>query len=101
VFLAVFLSNFAENELQAIQFAPLIAFPSMALSGMLVPVKSLPTAAQWISNFVPMTYGIRIFEGIMLKGFSIQQLWLDYIILNLFALVAFILASMTIKDKLD
>ncbi|MHA2031558.1 MAG: ABC transporter permease, partial [Candidatus Kariarchaeaceae archaeon] len=59
VFLAVFLSNFAENELQAIQFAPLIAFPSMALSGMLVPVKSLPTAAQWISNFVPMTYGIR------------------------------------------
>ncbi|MHA2252347.1 MAG: ABC transporter permease [Candidatus Kariarchaeaceae archaeon] len=27
IFLAVFLSNFAENELQAIQFAPLIAFP--------------------------------------------------------------------------
>jgi ABC-2 type transport system permease protein len=101
VFLAVFLSNFAENELQAIQFAPLIAFPSMALSGMLVPTNSLPGAAESISNFVPMTYGIKIFEGIMLKGFGIEQLWLDYLILTIFAFVAFALASLTIKDKLE
>ncbi len=42
VFLVVFLSNFAENELQAIQFAPLTALPSMTLCGMLVPINSLP-----------------------------------------------------------
>lgn len=101
VFLAVFLSNFAENELQAIQFAPLIAFPSMALSGMLVPVNTMPGFAQVISDFIPMTYGVRIFEGIMLKGQGIADLGNEYLILILYALIAFTLARVTVKDKMD
>jgi ABC-2 type transport system permease protein len=101
IFLAVFLSNFAENELQAIQFAPLIAFPSMALSGMLVPVNTMPELAQIVSDFIPMSYGVTIFEGIMLKGQGIADLGYEYLILNLYALIAFILAILTVKDKMD
>jgi ABC-2 type transport system permease protein len=101
IFLAVFLSNFAENELQAIQFAPLIAFPSMALSGMLVPVNTMPGLAQTVSKFIPMTYGVTIFEGIMLKGQGIADLQYEYLILNLYALIAFTLAILTVKDKMD
>ena len=98
VLLAVFLSNFAENELQAMQMVPIIALPSMALSGMLVPVDSLPVVAQNISNFVPLTYGIRLFEGIMLKGFDLGNLWLDFLKLGVFLLVFFVLSVLTVKD---
>ncbi len=77
VFLAVFLGNFAQNEMQAIQFAPLTALPSMALGGMLVPIVSLPVWLQPLSYLVPLTYGINLFEGIMLRGWGFAELWVE------------------------
>ncbi|MFX1594540.1 MAG: ABC transporter permease [Promethearchaeota archaeon] len=100
VLLAVFLSNFAKNELQAIQIAPLIALPSMALSGLLVPVNSFPFFVQVIAKFIPLYYGNRIFEGIMLKGWNIIQLWPDILIITIMALIFLVLAIFTVKDKI-
>lgn len=97
VFLGVFLSNFARNELQAVQMGPLIAFPSMALSGFLVPVKVLPSFLQPLSNFVPMTYGIRLFQGIMLKGYSITDMLPDFAAICFIAILFLILALISIK----
>ena len=100
VLLAVFLSNFAKNELQAIQIAPLIALPSMALSGLLVPVNSFPFFVQIIAKFIPLYYGNRIFEGIMLKGWNIIQLWPDILIITIMALIFLVSAIFTVKDKI-
>ena len=100
VLLAAFLANFAKNELQAVQFAPLIAIPSMALSGMLIPINSFPVIVQDIAKFIPMYYGNRIFEGIMLKGWGIIQLWPDILIISIITLIFFILAMLTVKDKI-
>ena len=100
VFLAVFLSNFAANELQAIQFAPLTALPSMALSGMLVPINSLPLWLQPISKIVPLTYGINLFEGVMLKGWGFKELWVDFLIVAGMALLFFILAILTVRNRM-
>lgn len=101
VFLGVFLSNFARNELQAVQMAPMIAFPSMALSGFLVPVEILPESLQILSKFIPMTYGINLFRGIMLKGFTIIDLWFDFLVVVLIASVCLTLAMITIKGTTD
>jgi ABC-2 type transport system permease protein len=100
IFLAVFLSNFARNELQAVQMAPLIALPSMALSGMLIPINTFPDWVQTIAKFVPMYYGNRIFEGIMLKGYGIVDLAPEFAIIGGVALLFFVLAVMTVKDRI-
>ena len=99
VFLGVFLSNFARNELQAVQMGPLIAFPSMALSGFLVPVKILPSFLQPFVNIVPMYYGINLFRGIMLKGYSIldPSMLPDFLIILGIAVFFLILALISIK----
>lgn len=101
VLFSVFLSNFAENELQAVQMAPLIGLPSMALSGMLVPISSLPDGVKLISNFIPMKYAVNIFEGIMLKGFGFTELWFDYLVLLIFLIALLTLSMITVKDHLD
>jgi ABC-2 type transport system permease protein len=101
VLLAVFLSNFAKNELQAVQMAPLIALPSMALGGMLVPVTSLPDWIQPVSRFVPLYYGNRLFQGIMLKGFGIGDLTTEFLVIGAMAVLFFFLAFSTVKDKID
>ncbi len=100
VFLAVFLSNFAKNELQAVQMAPLIALPSMALSGMLIPINAFPDWVQTIAKFVPMYYGNRMFEGIMLKGYGIVDLAPEFAIIGGVAALFFVLAVMTVKDRI-
>lgn len=100
IFLAVFLSNFAKNELQAVQMAPLIALPSMALSGMLIPINTFPDWVQVIAKFVPMYYGNRIFEGIMLKGYGVYDLGFEFAVIGGIALLFFVLAIMTVKDRI-
>jgi ABC-2 type transport system permease protein len=100
IFLAVFLSNFAKNELQAVQMAPLIALPSMALSGMLIPVNAFPDWVQTISKFVPMYYGNKIFEGIMLKGYGLGDLTFEFGVVAGIAALFFALAVVTVKDRI-
>ncbi len=100
IFLAVFLSNFAKNELQAVQMAPLIALPSMALSGMLIPVNAFPDWVQTISKFVPMYYGNKIFEGIMLKGYGLGDLTFEFAVVGGIAALFFALAVVTVKDRI-
>jgi ABC-2 type transport system permease protein len=100
IFLAVFLSNFARNELQAVQMVPLITLTSMALSGMLIPVDSFPSWVQSVARFVPMYYANRVFEGIMLKGYGIGNLAQQFTILGGIAALFFVLAVMTVKDKM-
>ena len=101
VLLAVFLSNFARNEFQAVQLAPLIAFPSMALSGMLVPISSLPTWIQPISKLVPMYYANQLFEGIMLKGYDVGTLAFDFLVVIAMAISFLVLAMSTVKDQMN
>jgi ABC-2 type transport system permease protein len=100
IFLAVFLSNFAKNELQAVQMVPLITLPSMALSGMLIPVSSFPGWVQTIAQFVPMYYANKLFEGIMLKGYGIGNLAPEFIIIGGIAILFFVMAVITVKDKM-
>jgi ABC-2 type transport system permease protein len=100
IFLAVFLSNFAKNELQAVQTVPLVVLPSMALSGMLVPVSSFPGWVQTISQFVPMYYANKLFAGIMLKGYGISNLAPQFMIIGGISLLFFVLAIMTVKDRM-
>jgi ABC-2 type transport system permease protein len=101
VLLAVFLSNFAKNEFQAVQLAPLIALPSMALSGMLVPIYGLPSWIQPIAKVIPMYYANQLFEGIMLKGYGVGALAFDFLVVIAMAVLFLVLATFTVKDKMD
>lgn len=101
VLLAAFLSNFAKNEFQAVQLAPLIALPSMALSGMLVPVYSLPAWIQPVAKIVPLYYGNRLLEGIMLKGYAVGQLETEFVVVGAMCVLFLALALTTVKDRME
>jgi hypothetical protein len=73
---------------------------SMALSGMLIPVDSFPESIQTIAKFVPMYYANKLFEGIMLKGYGISNLAPQFIIIGGIALLFFVLAVVTVKDRM-
>jgi ABC-2 type transport system permease protein len=73
--LGILLSASARNELQAIQFIPLVLFPSILLAGMFWPVESIPQFLQPISYCVPLRYGIDAMRSIMLRGWGLDRIW--------------------------
>ncbi len=92
VLMATFLARAARNELQAIQFAPLIGLPSLVLSGFMVPVDTLPAWMKPLSNGIPLTYSIRALKTIMLRGEGFSAIAYDFWALVIFAAVMFVLS---------
>ncbi|MHA1975587.1 MAG: ABC transporter permease [Candidatus Hodarchaeales archaeon] len=99
IFLAFFLSNFAKNEFQSVQLAVLVAIPSLAFSGMMIPTSSLPPVIAAISKFIPLTFAITIFEGIMLRGWGAEDLWFEFTLIIILTIAFFILALISSSDK--
>jgi ABC-2 type transport system permease protein len=85
--LGILLSASAKNELQAIQFIPLILFPSILLAGLFWPVESIPQFLQPISYCVPLRYGIDAMRSIMLRGWGLERIWPQVLALVIMACI--------------
>lgn len=97
--LGILLSAGAKNELQAIQFIPLILFPSILLAGLFWPIESIPSYLQPLSYVIPLRYGIDAERSIMLRGWGIGEIWVDIIILVIFAVLTLSASVLLLKRK--
>jgi ABC-2 type transport system permease protein len=100
--LGIFLSMFARTEFQAVQFIPLVIVPQFLLSGILFPVSSEPTALQWISNVLPLTYAVSALRDVMLKGADLtwSSLQLDVGVVAAFLVLLIIAGSATLRRRI-
>jgi len=101
VSLGLAISAFARNELQAVQFVPLILVPQIFLSGLLVPVDQLNDVLRALSTVMPLTYANEALRSVMVKGFPLTDplILRDIGILAAFALVMAIAAVASIRRE--
>jgi ABC-2 type transport system permease protein len=97
VCLGIFISVFAKNEFQMVQFIPLIIVPQMFLCGLLWPINTMPDYLQWIADFLPLTYGVEGIKAMMVQGQSLLDIIKDVGILAGYAAVLMILAALTTR----
>ena len=99
--LGIFLSTFARNEFQAVQFIPLVVVPQVLLSGLLVPVSSEPGWLQVISNVLPLTYAVDGLREVMLRGsdLGVAAVQLDVAVLVAFCVLAVLAAAATLRRE--
>lgn len=97
--LGIFLSAFARNELQAVQFIPIVILPQVLLSGLLWPVQDMPGWLQAIARAMPLTYAIDALTDIMIRGRSLWENGLPLAALFGFAIVMAALAALTMKRE--
>ncbi len=95
--LGIFLSTFARNEFQMVQFIPLIIVPQVFLCGVIWPVEQMPDYLQWLSAVLPLTYAVDGLRGIMLAGESLLDVGLELAVLVGFAVIISILAALTLR----
>jgi len=73
--IGLFASTVAQNQQQAIQVVMFIAPPSFLLSGFFFPRETMPLPIYYLSEFIPLTYYLKIVRGIVLKGLGYAALW--------------------------
>ena len=97
VTLGIFISTFARNEFQMVQFIPLVILPQVFLGGVLWPVEQMSGFLQGVSNLLPMTYAVEGLRGIMLQGQSLGDVAENLFFLIGFAAVTSTLAALSLR----
>ncbi|PTR02074.1 ABC-2 type transport system permease protein [Paraburkholderia sp. GV068] len=95
------LSSLAQNQLQAMQLTMFYFLPNILLSGFMFPFAGMPKWAQFIGNFLPLTYFNRLIRGIMLKGDGWVDLWPSVWPMALFTAVVMAIALRFYRRTLD
>jgi len=97
VCLGIFISAFARNEFQMIQFIPLIIVPQVFICGVLFPIEQLPDYLQWIARFLPLTYGVDGIRGLMLEGKSLAGIGREIAVLSGYVVALMIFAGVSLR----
>ncbi len=95
--LGIFISTFARNEFQMVQFIPLIIIPQVFLCGVIWPVEQMPDYLQWLSAVLPLTYAVDGLRDIMLAGKSLLDVGFELAVLAGFIVVTSILAAIVLR----
>jgi ABC-2 type transport system permease protein len=88
--LGILLSAFANNELQMIQFIPIIVVPQIFFSG-LFNLETISGWLSWIGPFTPLYYAAEALRDVMVRGYGWNEIHMNLLILAGFSLVFIIL----------
>jgi ABC-2 type transport system permease protein len=94
-------STLAQNQLQAMQMSMMFFLPNILLSGFMFPFAGMPSWAQWIGEFLPLTHYLRIVRSILLKGATLGDLRYDAVWLAGLMLIAMTIAVRRFRRTLD
>lgn len=94
--IGIFISAFANNELQMIQFVPIIIVPQVFFSG-LFDLSTMATWLQVIGKFTPLWYVADALRSIMIRGKGWSDISFDVLVLSLICLFFIIVNVFTLK----
>jgi ABC-2 type transport system permease protein len=97
--LGILFSNLARTEAQIFPFIPLFILPTIFLSGLLLPMSSLPWSVRWLGYLIPFTYAQRAIKPMLAEMSGIPSHLGEFSVLILYGLLLLVLSSMTLKQR--
>ncbi|MCK1994757.1 ABC transporter permease [Peribacillus muralis] len=94
--LGTLLSSFATSEFQMVQFIPLVIVPQVFFTG-IFPLDAMADWLQKIGKIMPLYYASDAMNGIMYKGFTFTDVFLDLIVLLAFSAVFITINIISLK----
>ena len=91
--IGLLISTVSRTQQQAFLAGFLFAMPAILLSGVMTPIRAMPTWLQVVTYFNPVRYYVEVLRAILLKGADLGDLWW-----RLLALIGFGLALLTIAS---
>ncbi len=94
-------STWTRSQVVALLLAIVLTFmPAFLFSGFMFAIEGMPQFFRGYTYFFPARYFVEISRGIVLKGVGIVSLWLNVVILLVYALGLFWLASLRFRKKI-
>ncbi len=81
------LATLCQSQQQVVLTTFFTTLPMVQLSGAIAPIETMPPFFKTLSWFNPLRHYIAIVRGIILKGVGLEALWLNVLMLGLFAFV--------------
>jgi ABC-2 type transport system permease protein len=78
-----------------------LLIPTLALTGFIFPIASMPGWLQPVTNVVPATWFIVVARGVMLKGVGLAVLWKEVLVLCAFAAVLLAAGARALNDRIE
>jgi ABC-2 type transport system permease protein len=83
--LGIALSFFARNELQVVQFIPLVLLPQILLAGLIWPVETLHPILRTLAQLFPLTHALEALRTVMIAGGGYAEIQNRLLLLLTFA----------------
>ncbi|OGN89526.1 MAG: ABC transporter [Chloroflexi bacterium RBG_13_48_10] len=97
-FLGLFIAVSVSEVFEAQTFSNFFRFPMIFLCGLFFPISSLPVFLRPLSYILPLTYGVDILQGAILRQ-NILPISVDFLILIGFCIALFIISIKNIYKK--
>jgi ABC-2 type transport system permease protein len=82
----VLVSIITKNQLLSSQISIILSYlPTFILSGFIYPIHNMPQFIQFVTYIVPGRYFVAILKGIYSKGIGLEILWVEGLLLALYA----------------
>lgn len=94
--LGILISSFANNELQMIQFIPVIIVPQVFFSG-LFNLETISDWLSWIGPVTPLYYAAEALRDVMVRGYGFSDIYIEIAVLFGFAFLFIILNILTLR----
>jgi len=94
--LGTLLSAYANNELQMIQFIPLVIVPQLFFSG-LFNLDTISDWLSWIGPFMPLYYATEALRNVMIRGYGWDMIDQDLLILAAFSALFMLLNILALR----
>jgi ABC-2 type transport system permease protein len=97
--LGLFLSAFARNEFQAVQFLPAFVLPQLLLCGLFAPRESMALVLRWLSDLFPLTYAVDGMQQLTNHSGVGRDLALDLAVIAGASLLSLLLGAATLRRQ--
>ena len=94
-------SALAQTQIQAVQASAFSYLPSILLSGFMFPFNGMPGWAQAVGETIPLTHYIRATRDVLLRGEGPMVVWNHMLPVLIFTVVAFCVAIVCYRRRLD
>ncbi|WP_340002831.1 ABC transporter permease [Oceanobacillus sp. FSL K6-0127] len=94
--LGILISSFANNELQMIQFIPIVVIPQIFFSG-LFNLETISDWLSWVGPFTPLYYAADALRDVMVRGHGFGEIFVNLIILFGFSLLFMLLNGLALR----
>ena len=91
-----FVSIFANNEFQVMQFIPIVIIPQMFFSGV-IPIDTFPYGLGKLAYIMPIYYACSGLQNVLVRGSGIGGIWKYICMLLAFILVLFVVNVIALK----